>query len=160
MDKNPALKRRQIINLKTEGDYFIDQYVHLRNNYAELLLTSVVNIAETKEWLKKSDIEVRGLIRNNILLGAVILYLNKDGEIAFFVKQSGKGIGSRLIKIIEEVAKEKKLQFIWAWVINDNLIAQRVFIKNKFVKEAVSERPYRGAIKTGITYKKILDNKL
>jgi GNAT superfamily N-acetyltransferase len=150
--------RMEIIDLQ-EKEYFIEQYVHLRNRYAELLLTSPVTISETKEWFKKDDdIEVRGLVQDNILLGVVILYLNKDGEISFFVKSQNKGIGSHLLHIVAEVAGKKNLEFIWGWVLKDNFIAQRVFEKNGFVKQGISERKYRGEIKQGIRYKKCFFN--
>jgi len=146
----------EIIDFK-EKEYFIEQYVHLRNSYTDLLFTSPVNIPETKEWLKKkNDIEIRGLVQDDILLGVVILYLNREGEIAFFVKNQNKGIGGQLLHIIVEVAKKKDMKFIWGWVLKDNFIAQRVFQKNGFVKESISEREYKGIIKYGIMYKKYL----
>ena len=144
-----------IIDLRKRED-FINQYVRLRNAYAELLLTSPVNISETREWLKKNDIEIRSLVENDILLGVVILYLNKEGEISFFVKESSKGIGSRLLNIIEEVAKKKNLKSIWAWVLEENLIAQKAFEKNRFKKESVSWKEYKGIVRKGIQYKKYL----
>jgi len=148
----------EIIDFK-EKEYFIEQYVHLRNSYTDLLLTSPVNIPETKECLKKTnDIEIRGIVQDNILLGVVILYLNREGEIAFFVKKQNQGMGSRLLEIIEGVAKEKNLRSIWGWVLKENLIAQRVFEKKGFIKEGRSEREYRGIINHGIKYKKFLLN--
>jgi len=143
----------KVIDLKEE-ECFVEQYVNLRNKYTELLLTSPVDISQTKEWIKRNNIEIRGLVQDNILLGVVVLYLDRDGEIAFFVKNLNKGVGSRLLEIIEEVAKEKRLRFVWAWVLKDNLIAQRVFDKNGFVKERITEREYKGVTKFGIKYKK------
>ena len=144
-----------IIDLRKRED-FINQYVQLRNAYAELLLTSPVNISETREWLQKNDIEIRSLVENDVLLGVVILYLSKEGEISFFVKESSKGIGSRLLNIIEEVAKKKNLKSIWAWVLKENLIAQKAFERNGFKKESVSEKEYKGIVRKGIQYKKYL----
>jgi RimJ/RimL family protein N-acetyltransferase len=115
-----------------------------------------VNASETREWLKKNDIEIRSLVENDILLGVVILYLNKEGEISFFAKELNKGIGSRLLNIIEEVAKKKNLKSIWAWVLGENLIAQKAFEKNGFKKESVSEKEYKGVLRKGIQYKKYL----
>ena len=148
-------RRMDIIDLRKRED-FINQYVQLRNAYAELLLTSPVNVSETREWLQKNDIEIRSLVENDILLGVVILYLNKEGEISFFVKESSKGIGSRLLNIIEEVAKKKNLKSIWAWVLEENLIAQKAFEKNRFKKESVSWKEYKGIVRKGIQYKKYL----
>lgn len=146
----------KIVDLKEE-EFFIEQYVHLRNSYTELLLTSPVNIFDTKEWLKRNDIEIRGIVQNRVLLGVVILYLSKDGEIAFFVKNQNKGKGSKLLCIIEKVAKEKNLLSIWGWVLEDNLIAQQVFKKCGFVKEGTTQKEYKGIIKQGTKYRKYLD---
>lgn len=148
-----------VINLKEKEDFF-DQYINLRNKYTELLLTSPVTLPETKEWLKREDIEIRGLVQNNVLLGVVILYLNRNGEIAFFVREPNQGIGSRLLQIIQNVARGKGLQSVWAWVLHDNLIAQRVFEKNGFVKIGMSEREYKAITKQGIEYKSDLVRKL
>ncbi|MEW6740277.1 MAG: GNAT family N-acetyltransferase [Nitrospirota bacterium] len=146
----------EIINLK-EHDFFIEQYINLRNSYAELLLTLPVNISDTKEWLKKNDIEIRGVVQDITLLGVVILYLNKNGEIAFFVREQNKGFGGMLLDIIEKLAIERGLKSVWAWVLKDNLIAQRVFEKKGFIKEEIIEREYKGVIKQGIRYKKYLE---
>jgi ribosomal protein S18 acetylase RimI-like enzyme len=145
----------EIINLK-EKEYFIEQYVNLRNSYTELLLTSPVNITDTKEWFKKADIEIRGLIEDNILLGVVILYLSRDGEIAFFAKDKNRGVGSKLLNIIEEVGKEKNLRSVWGWVIEGNFIAQRVFEKSGFEKIESCAREYKGIFKQGFKFKKFL----
>jgi len=147
----------KIIDLKEKED-FLDQYIHLRNKYVECLLTSPVTLSETKEWLKKSDIEVRGLVQDNVLVGVVILYLNRGGEIAFFVKEPNKGIGSQLLQIIQPVAKKKGLKSVWAWVLDENSIAQRTFEKNGFVKRGLSQRKDKGSMKQGIEYMLGLDS--
>lgn len=150
-----SLNKWKIIDLKNHEKY-IPQYVDLRNSYIDLLLTYSVTIDETKEWLTKEDVEIRCIIDRDILIGVVILYLKKHGEIAFFAKRQSKGIGSKLLYTIEKVAKEKNLNCAWAWVLKDNLIAQRVFEKNGFVKEGINEREYKGLIRHGIKYKKDL----
>lgn len=145
--------KNTVIDLKNAINY-IDQYVRLRNSYTKLLLTSPVSIVETREWLKKNDIEVWGIVENNILLGIAILYLSKDGEISFFAKDQNKGIGSKLLSIIENVASNKGLKYVWSWVLSDNHIAHRVFEKKGFTKEKADDREYNGMIKNGIEYKK------
>ncbi len=145
----------RVINLKEE-DYFIDQYVRLRNKYAELLLTLPVNTDGTKEWLLAGNVLIRGLAEGEVLLGAVILYLAKDNEVAFFAREQGRGIGTRLLGIIEEAARDKGMKSIRAWVLKDNLIAQRAFEKCGFSKAGMSERQYKGLPKSGIEYIKSL----
>ena len=146
----------EIIDLK-EKDNLIEEYVHLRNRYAELLLTLPVNVPETKEWIKKNDdVEVRGLVQNNILLGVAILYLNRGGEVAFFAKEQQKRIGSKLLNIIEEVAKEKKLKGVWAWVLSCNTIAQKSFMKNGYLLEQKTERKFNDKDVEGFIFRKNL----
>jgi len=149
------LDRAKIIDLKKD-ESFISQYVDLRNRYVELLLSNLVTVTETKKWLTDEDVEVRCLIEDNVLIGAVILYMKKKGEVAIFVKDQKRGIGTKLLNVIEKVAKEKNLNGVWAWVLKDNFIAQRVFEKNGFIKEALSERKYKGLVKQGFKYKKLL----
>lgn len=144
-----------IVNLKQAPDY-IQPYIELRNRYCELLLTDPVNVTETNEWLKQDDIEIRGVIRGSALVGIVILFLNRAGEIAFFTERVGMGQGSALLSIIEGVAKEKGLREVWAWVLHDNMIAQRAFLKNCFRREEETAKQYRGQTMKGFVFRKKL----
>jgi RimJ/RimL family protein N-acetyltransferase len=146
---------QKIIDLKKDKK-FIEQYVELRNKYTDLLLTDSVDISGTEEWLKKSNIEIRAIVEDDILHGVVILYLNRDAEVAFFAKEKSKGTGSKLLQIIEKVAKQKELPYIWAWVLEENLIAQRVFEKAGFKREGIDEREYKGLIRKGVNFRKML----
>jgi RimJ/RimL family protein N-acetyltransferase len=148
-------KVKRIIDLKKE-EAFIEAYVSLRNCYANLLLTKAVNATETKEWLKRADIETRAILLDSELVGATVLYLHRNGEIAFFAKEANQGIGEELLRLIEQVAREKRLKSVWAWVLNNNFPAQRVFEKNGFVKEVIVKRMHEGVMKEGIRYRKIL----
>lgn len=145
----------EVIDLKERSD-LVGQYVELRNSYSDLLLTSPVNAGDTMEWLNKADIEIKGLIEDNILSGVVILYLDRGGEIAFFARERNRGTGSRLLSIIQETATEKGLKSVWAWVLEDNLTAQRAFEKNGFKREGTTERDYRGALRKGARFVKNL----
>lgn len=133
---------------------FLEQYVALRNRYIDLLVTDPVSVEQTKRWLARSDIEVRGLAYEGILLGAVILYASRENEIAFFVKEPNKGIGSRLLDLVEQVAIAKKLDSVWAWVLDENNIAKRVFEKKGFYQDGIKQKDKGAAIKTGIVYRK------
>jgi RimJ/RimL family protein N-acetyltransferase len=146
-------KIEKIIDLKKE-ESFIEAYVSLRNLYSELLLTKPVSVVETREWLKSSHIEAMGIVQDSMLLGAVILYLNRKGEIAFFTKHQNQGIGTKLLKIVEQVAKEKNLKSVWAWVLFNNQSAQKTFQKNGYTIEGQLSRFYEGESKTGIIFRK------
>jgi ribosomal protein S18 acetylase RimI-like enzyme len=143
----------RIIDLKKD-EFFVPQYVELRNHYVDLLLTDSVTVDETKEWLVKANIEVRCFVDNHVLVGVVILYLDKEGEVAFFVKNRNRGIGSQLLKVIEEVAKEKRLNSLWAWVMSSNLTAQKTFTKNGYLLEGETEKKFRNKIFRGFVFRK------
>ncbi|HXW68432.1 MAG TPA: GNAT family N-acetyltransferase [Dissulfurispiraceae bacterium] len=143
------------VDLKKEHS-FIDQYVDLRNSYTELLFTSRVSRADTEKWLAGQDVEVLGLAEGDALLGVAVLYPGKEGEIAFFVKYRNRGIGTRLLALIEDAARSRGLPFVRAWTLKDNAIAQRVFEKSGFEREGIQKRVRGGAAHEGVAYKKKL----
>jgi len=145
----------RVVNLKVDEN-FIEQYVQLRNRYCDLLVTNPINAVETREWLKREDIEIRGIVRDNVLLGVVILFLNRKNEIAFFSSIDRRGFGSKLLSIIEIAAKERGLRDVWAWVLCDNVIAQRAFLKNGYQKAENSTKTYQGRILQGFVFRKAL----
>ena len=145
----------RVIDLKDEPD-FLEQYVKLRNSYCDLLLTNPVSVDQTKQWLKDNNILIRGLVREKTFLGAVVLYLHRENEVAFFVMERNKGLGTKLLEIIEQVAEKEKLNSLWAWVLINNPVAQRVFEKRGFVRVKSSSRQYKGKILSGIVYTKDL----
>lgn len=142
-----------IIDLKKNRS-FVGQYVDLRNKYADVLLTGPVTVDGTYAWLNGKDVEIRCLVENGILLGAVVLYLEKGGEIAFFAKDQGKGIGGTLLSIIEGVAREKEMRSIWAWVLSSNRAAQKTFLRNGYLLEGNSDRLYIGKVRQGVLLRK------
>lgn len=143
------------IDLKKEED-FVEQYVNLRNSYCKELLTVPVSISETKEWLKKDNIELRGMVEDNILCGATILYLNREGEIAFFVREKNKGFGRKLLNIIEIVAKESGLKNVWAWVHDYNYISQMVFDRSGYIKDKRAKKVYCNKEYGGTIFRKTI----
>ncbi len=86
----------EAIDLK-ERRSFVAQYVELRNSHRDVLLTREVSLPETLAWLDRTDVEIRCLVDNGVIAGAVLLYPEKGGEIAIFVKEPGQGLGSRLL---------------------------------------------------------------
>ena len=145
----------QIIDLKRE-DFFVHQYVDLRNRYASILLSNPVTVADTRAWLFRESVEVRCLIEKNHLVGAVVLYLHKAGEVALFVHESGRGVGSQLLRAIEAVAAEKKLVSLWAWVLTTNFPAQRTFLKNGYRLEKECSKEHDDQVLNGIIYRKMI----
>jgi ribosomal protein S18 acetylase RimI-like enzyme len=143
----------RIVDLKKEPD-FLEQYVEMRNQYREVLLTEPVDIAETRDWVRSDGIEISGLVRGRSLLGAAVLYLGNGGEIAFFARQPNEGIGSKLLEAIESVARKQKLSEVWAWVLSDNTIARRAFMKNGYRLDAESERTHHHEARSGVILRK------
>ena len=146
-------KSERIIDLKSE-EGFLKEYVALRNRYTSLLLTKPVSVVETKRWLERSEIEVRGIVQGSGLTGVTILYLKRKGEIAFFAKELNQGIGTKLLRIIERVAKEKHLSSVWAWVLDNNLPAKRAFEKSGYKPDCKSRRCHEGENRLGVIFRK------
>lgn len=143
------------VDIKTRPD-LIDQYVQLRNKYADLLLTNPVNADDTKEWVKRKNIIIRGITENDELLGAFVIYTDRENEIAFFVKDRDKGVGTRLLDIAQQAAREQGLASIWAWVMQTNVMAQHVFEKCGFTKEAADAKCFNNTRVGGVRYTKYL----
>lgn len=143
----------RVINLKDEGS-FIAQYVELRNKYCELLLTVPVNVEETKKWIENEDVEVVGVVKEDALLGAAILYLHRAGEITFFVRTPNCGVGAYLLKVVERIARDKGIVYIWAWVLDENIAAQRTFIKAGYALEKESSKYFERRPRKGVVFQK------
>jgi GNAT superfamily N-acetyltransferase len=153
------LAELETVNLRERPD-LVGQYVELRNSCAELLLTEPVTAEGTKEWLGGGDIVVRALVRRDVLEGAAVLYLGRNGEIAFFVRERGRGRGTRLLEIIEEEARARGEGSVWAWVREENVAARRAFMKREFVLVGERPRRHRGTTLPGVEYRKELDSPL
>ena len=159
MAHNASRRQSEVVDLRKADEFIIEQYIQLRNSYTAVLLTFPVGLDETKQWLKKDGIEARVLVKDNRLLGAGILYIEKDGEVTFFVREPNKGLGTELLKVLEEIAEQRGLTFIWAWVLEDNKIAQRVLEKNGFMNTGICQWTHQGENKRGYRYEKFLKHK-
>jgi len=122
------------INLKKRPD-LLKQYIKLRNKYINKLLSSRVFFDDTIRWLAKTNVEIYGIVKNNkILIGVIIIYIEKDNEICFFTKEPGKGVGSRLLKVADRIARARQLKHLWAWTNIKNIAAINAFKKGGYVK--------------------------
>ena len=99
MDKN-----EKIIDLKMT-EKFTEEYVSLRNHYCEFLLTKPVNVSETRAWLKSNGIEVRGIVGNATLLGAIELPIPALPKQKIIVSKLKEEMGS-INQIQEGISKE------------------------------------------------------
>lgn len=145
-----------ILNLK-EHPELIPQYVELRNRYCDLLLTHTVEIPETINWVRATATEVRVIAEENCVLGVVLLYIDRGGEVAFFVRQQNRGVGTLLLRTVDVIAHQKKLQQIWAWVRDDNLVAAKVFEKCGYYESGRKERRYKEQLISGIKFTKTFE---
>lgn len=132
---------------------WIAAYVELRNRYTELLLTEPVDVESTRNWLTSQDVaKVRCLIDVDRLLGCVLLYPARKGEVAVFVAEKGRGVGTRLIHLVPEMVSEMGLTSAWAWVRADNPVAGRVFENCGFVPTGAETRTFQGRTVDGRRY--------
>ena len=111
----------------------IEQYVALRNRYRDLINSREVSVEETIEWLSESHAIIYGIVEGDALLGVLVIYVDKDHELTFFSRTSGKGIGTVLLKLADELAMEHKIERLWAWTFCDNVPARKSFIKNGWI---------------------------
>lgn len=146
---------RNVIDLKDHPS-LIPQYIELRNRYVELLLTTPVDLEGTRTWLTRETVEVRCLVEGEVLIGSVILYLDRDGEVAFFVREPGRGAGTQLLNVIGEVARERKQDRVWGWVLLENDPARRAFLKAGYALEGISVRIREGKSLAGYILEKRL----
>jgi GNAT superfamily N-acetyltransferase len=143
----------EAVDLKLRPD-LVPEYVALRNAAADWLLTAAVTVEETREWLKRDDVEVHGLAAVGVLQGAVVLYLHRGGEVAVFARQQGAGVGGQLLGVVEPVARRRGCTALWAWVRADNPLAQRVFEKNGYVRVRDEVRLFQGRQYDGVRFEK------
>lgn len=143
----------EMIDLKKHRAY-VRQYVDLRNAYRDVLLTSEVTPDETLIWLETMDVEIRCLVDHGKLMGAVMLYVHKNGEVAFFAREPRKGVGSLLLQTIESVARERDVKTVWAWVLMSNEAAQAAFRKNGYTVEQRETKKYGASEYQGILFTK------
>jgi len=146
------------IDLK-EHPSIVPQYVEMRNRYVDLLLTEPVTVEGTARWLRDGKVEVRCLVDEDLLKGSVILYFDREGEVAFFAGEPGKGIGTRLLAIVENVAREKGLGRMWARVLTSNEPAGRAFLKAGYALDGTMESAWRGKRHEVHVFRKVLREK-
>lgn len=149
------LAKAEVVDLKRTRSY-VSQYVELRNRYSQLLVTRPVTVAETEKWLDNAQVSVRCLVLEGKVIGAAVLNFERGGEVTFIAAIKGQGVGPRLLQVIEEAAREKKSDSIWAWVLSGNLIAQKAFASNGYVKEKEISRIYGGKKVNGISFRKLI----
>lgn len=145
----------EIVDLKQETDY-IDRYVSLRNRRHRALLSKEVTIEETTEWLRKEGIEVRCIVENGQVTGAVALNIDRGGELTVFAAEENRGTGTELIGVMKEVGAGRKLDRLWAWVEENNMPSRRAFEKNGFTVAGSLEKEYGGRRLSGVIFEKIL----
>ena len=146
---------RNILDLKKNPD-FLPQYVELRNSYCELLLTHPVILSETIQWLKWTTAEIHLIEEENCLLGVLLLYIDRNGEVALFTRKHNAGIGKNLLRVADNIALSFSLPSIWSWIRADNYKAVHVFEKSGYCFVKREDRIYDNKVISGIKYTKKL----
>lgn len=128
----------KIINLADSLEY-VAQYVTLRNAHAKALLTHLVTEEETLWWLHHAKVDVEVALRNEELIGAVVLYLDKNAEVTIFTKYAQEGIGGELLQyMLAQRAPMYQLTSVWVWVACENRASLALFSKYGFhLKEEI-----------------------
>ncbi len=147
---------RNVFDLKKFPE-FLPEYVNLRNAYCDLLLTQPVVMAESIQWLKTTTAEIRLIEESLQVLGVVLLYVDREGEVALFTRQSNKGIGTNLLEIVDDLAYKLQLPSIWAWVRENNNKAAYIFEKCGYIYSGKEVREYNDETIYGVRYTKIFE---
>lgn len=141
------------VNLKREPG-LVESYVELRNRHTRMLLTTPVQLTQTRAWLASTSALVHGLVAEGVLQGVCILYPERDNEVAIFSRRPGSGVGIRLLALVDELAAEAEVEAIWAWVRADNERALRVFVRAGYKQDKQEVREFAGESVPGIRYHK------
>lgn len=144
-----------IFNLREKSN-LLYQYVQLRNVNARALLTNEISLEQTREYLKKYTTQIYGAVEKDTLEGVVILYTQRNGEIAIFVRNRHEKVGTNLLEHIEAVAEKLALPYVWAWVSITNRAAQGLFKKQGFMGLRTQNKVYNGTQFEGIKFRKYL----
>lgn len=153
--KKKRVSMINVIDLNHNLQY-LNQYIELRNKYKDKLFTKSVNYEETKKWIKNNFILIKIAIKNEILLGVVVLYLNKNNEITIFTKEESKGIGSLLLIEIEKYALKNNIKYIYSWVEQSNEISKALFFNQNFLLFNESIKKYNDIEYIGNIFQKEL----
>ena len=113
-----------------KGDVpLIEGYVTLRNQLRPMLAAKEVTVKETLAWLEKMA-GVLVAVDDYEVVGAVAI--SSYGEISVFHNGSHKGLGSDLLVRWENMAKEAGFKRVWAWTMQENGKAQKLFKRHKY----------------------------
>ena len=99
-------------------------------------------IAIVAELVKSDQRKILGVARVSIESDG------KNGEVAFIVRDQyqGLGLGTKLVDYVLDIAKEKRLEEIYAIVLQDNARAMDLMKKMGFNFEYVGEETVRGTL--------------
>ena len=106
---------------------------HINDEWGGLIIVTKGNIINT------NDLPGFVMVDNNHLAGAV-LYQIKDNEceiVVIFSFIESKGVGTKLIDSVIDVAKKEKCKRVWLITTNDNTQAIRYYQKRGFSLKAV-----------------------
>lgn len=119
----------EIVDLRKRLD-LIPEYVELRNKYISELMSVPVTLESTNKWMSNHDALMIGVVSTQgELIGACVIYKERNNELAIFVKHPGYGIGKFVIDNMTSLCIEYGIKRIWARTKDNNLIAKKFFNK-------------------------------
>lgn len=133
----------EVVDLRAAPE-LLAGYVALRNRHARLLLTAPVDEEGTRRWLAAAPALALLLREGPRVLGAAVLYPDRDGEVAVFVDEPRRGAGSALLAAVEAAARARGMAGIRAVVRDDNAAARALFLRAGFADAGALSRDYEG----------------
>jgi ribosomal protein S18 acetylase RimI-like enzyme len=107
----------------------INDYVELRNKYVYELMSSPITLESTEKWMLDHKALMMGVIESQELIGACIVYPERNNELTIFVKYPHRGIGKFIIDNMGNLCREYNITEVWARVRPDNHSARKFFEK-------------------------------
>ena len=164
--KSEGLKDLQQISIQTFEETFTehntaeDMQEYLKTSFSDAKLLSELNDKDSHFFLAKSKNRVIGYLKLN--LGASQTDLKDQNAIEieriYVLKEFlGKKVGQQLFEFAIHIASEKKMQYIWLGVWEENHRALRFYQKNGF--EAFDKHFFKlgNDVQTDIMMKKKLN---
>jgi RimJ/RimL family protein N-acetyltransferase len=131
------------VDIKSADSDMLLQYVGLRNMYVTELATEKVELEETLCWLKQTPVIIQGMVEDDELRGVGIVYRDRHDELTYFARYPRRGIGTLILKRMEDLASAHGIDRLWAKVNSNNVASARCLIRNGWVRtKSENKRTY------------------
>jgi len=109
------------------SDFILNRYEDYPRQVRKKYLENDLNKDQLKEDIKKAEAEVLVAFAEGGIIGFAVLAFERGGAthiqwMAVDEKHRGHGVGSKLLSLAEEVAKEHKCHFVILWTESEKNI--------------------------------------